>query len=150
MTTGRKLNVQWPPSQVRSQKQEACCLSSVTLLPGHSWTSLFHYSGSCWKVVCLGSRKVEKVGVSYPGEGQSQDWGQECKARSGHACRAPVEERMGRQEELPPHSPSSRQRRLWQPLVRTCQCTPGPRHVSVHIKFPWATIPVVIKVWARD
>lgn len=51
--------------------------------------------------MCLGFRKVEKAGVSYPGEEQGQDWGQEAKAGSECVCRAPVEERMVRQEEVP-------------------------------------------------
>lgn len=44
VTPGRKLNGQRPSPEVKSQKQEACRLSSVTLSPGTSWTRKLLFS----------------------------------------------------------------------------------------------------------
>ena len=102
-----------PPSEVRSQKQVACCLSFVSLTPGTSWTRSLLYStvvGFVGRWGVRGQARWRKVEVSDPGKGWSRTQGQECKARQlASICRASVEDRMVRQEEGLPqtvHHPS--------------------------------------------
>ena len=142
LTPGRNLNVQWPPLEVRSQKQEACHLSpchqtqvgqedfSIILL----WVLL--------EMVHLESRKAELWTLA---RGGTKPRGKDARSESEQGHRAPVEEGWSGQEQgLPPKGPSP------QPPARVWQCTPGPCHASIHMEVLKAATPGAVTVWARD